>query len=288
MTGYGSGIATIEGGRLSIEIRALNHRFLDLRTRMPGELSDMVSLLEEIARKHLVRGRLDLSGRLSGDTSYVPKLDQKRARSALEQLRELRDDMAPGEPVPLSLLANVPDLFSPAFQPDRSELRQAVAHATEEACLALIEMRKREGLALAKDLASRLALLRTHVEAIAENCPQVVENYRKRLHERVERLTKDGTIELDKGRLEQEVALFADRADVTEELTRFSAHCDQLDELMTEDEAAIGRKLEFILQEMNRESNTIGSKCSDAGISRLVVELKAELERMREQVQNIL
>ncbi len=286
MTGYGSAQADLGRGRLVIEVRAVNSRFLDLRVRLPSALADHAGLVEEILRRRLGRGRVELSARLEGGSAGAVQLDHERAREAYRALCELRDELRPEEPVPLSLLGTVPGLFVEQGGPDPEATRTALARTTELACTVLDGMREREGAALATALAGHLAEVRRAAAEVKARCPQVVESYRARLRERLERLLADGMAQVDPGRLEHEVALFADKSDVTEEVERLASHCDQFEELIAE-EASVGRKLDFLLQEMGREANTLGSKSSDVQLVRLVVELKAEIERLREQVQNV-
>jgi uncharacterized protein (TIGR00255 family) len=288
MTGFGSGEAPLGRGRLVVDVRAVNHRFLDVRVRLPSELGDEAFVAEEVARRALDRGRIELGGRIEGPAGREPRLDVPRARAAFQQLGALRDELRPDEAVPLSLLAIVPDLFSTEAGPPAEQARAAVRTATEVACASLSEMRAREGERLAADLRARLVRVREVAEQLGPRVGEVVEAYRKKLRERIERLLAGTPIELDAGRLEHEVALFADRADISEELTRLVSHCEQFGALIESDERAVGRKLDFLLQEMNRETNTIGSKSSDVSTVRTVVDTKAELERMREQVQNVL
>jgi uncharacterized protein (TIGR00255 family) len=287
MTGYGSGEATAPNGRVTIEARAVNHRFLDVRSRAAPELAGYVRFAEEHVRNRLERGRIELVLRFDAGPAKAPVLDRERARRAYGDLCAVRDEIAPGEPVPLSLLSVVPDLFVPAGTRDGDALREAVVAATTSACDELEQMRVREGAALARDIGDRLAILSEHASAIAALQPAAVEAYRARLRERVARLVEGSAATLDPGRIEQEVALLADRTDVTEEITRLQSHAEQLLELLSAG-GAVGRRTDFLLQEMNREVNTIGSKGADAEIGRAVVELKAELERMREQAQNVL
>ncbi|MBC7174195.1 MAG: YicC family protein, partial [Polyangiaceae bacterium] len=284
--GYGSGDAPLGSGRLFVEVRAVNHRFLDARIRMPSTLVDHTGLVEEILRRELSRGRVEASARLEGGALSAPRLDRDRAREAFFALAELRDELRPEEPVPLSLLAGVPGLFTEPTGPDAEEVRVAISAATSLACSALDAMRVREGAALASLLRAHLGELRRLAHEVQLRCPLVVTAHRAKLRERLERLLAEGGIRLDEGRLEHEVALFADKSDVTEEVERLLSHCDQFDELV-EAGGSVGRKLDFLLQEMGREANTLGSKSSDVTLVRLVVDLKAEIERLREQVQNV-
>jgi uncharacterized protein (TIGR00255 family) len=285
MTGYGVGEAATPAGRLVIEIRAVNHRFLDVRVRAPRELVDLVPFSEQLARERLVRGRVEIGVRLEGGTGTAITLDAERARAAYKALCSLRDELAPGSDVPLSLLSVVPDLFVSSSEQQRDAMRAACRDSFDRALSALDGMRRDEGRALADDLRARLAAVRRGADAIATRVPVIVEAYQKRLKQRVSRLLGEG-VQLDAGRLEQETALLADRADVSEELTRLSSHCAQYESLLDHGDA-VGRRLDFLLQEMVREVNTIGSKAQDAEVAHLVVDVKSELERMREQVQNV-
>lgn len=288
MTGYGSGSAPVDGGRVVIEMRALNHRYLDVRLRLPNELAEHAPLMEELARQRLERGRIEVSGRTEGVLAGAPVLDRPRARAAFQQLCELRDELRPDEPVPLSLLASVPDLFHVAPGPDPRALAEAVRDATEEAATHLDAMRQREGAALGEEIQTLLGRLDAHVDEVRTGLPRTVHAYRERLRERVRRLISDTDVDLDEGRLEHEVALFADRSDVAEELARLASHGAQIRDLLDAPDARVGRRLDFLLQEMAREVNTLGAKTPDPETTRLVVELKADIGRMREQVQNVL
>jgi uncharacterized protein (TIGR00255 family) len=286
MTGFGLGEVPIGNGRLGVEIRGVNHRFLDVRVRVPRELGDLPGYVEQLARERFTRGRFEVAVRLDGSGLGVASIDKERARAAFEALRELRDELAPGTEVPLSLLAAIPDLFVSAADREVERIREATRGAFEAAVRGLDAMRAREGQALRDDLVKRLARLRTLSSEIASRLPDVLESHRKRLRERAERLRVTTDVHVDSSRLEQEVAMFADRSDISEELTRLASHYDQFASLLGLEEA-VGRRLDFLLQEMARETNTLGAKSPDAQVAHAVVEVKAEIERMREQVQNV-
>lgn len=290
MTGYGLGEAPLGSGRVILEARAVNHRYLEVRVRLPIELATHAGEVEARAREALRRGRVEVIGRLEGEVHGRPILARERAKSAFEQLCALRDELRPGEDVPLSLLATVPDLFGSVSGVDHDEARAAVLRATDAACEAVWAMRVNEGQALAEDLTRHLDTLEHERLQIEARAPELVREHRERLRARLERLLVDteevrGT--LDAGRLEHEVALFADRADVSEELARLASHVAQARELLA-GAAEAGKRLDFLLQEMSREANTIGSKSSDADLARRVIEVKAAISRMREQAQNVL
>lgn len=286
MTGFGLGEAPLGGGKLAIEIRGVNHRFLDVRVRVPRELGDLAAFVEQVAREKLTRGRYEVAVRIDGVALGAPALDRDRARAAFRALCELRDELAPGSDVPLSLLGTIPDLFVSSVEREIDRVRDSMRRAFDAAVAALDAMRAREGTALQEDLVKRLERVRRMARDVEKRAPEVVEAHRKRLRERADRLRAATEIDVDAARLEQEIAMFAERSDVCEELTRLESHCAQFAALLSSDEA-IGRRLDFLLQEMAREANTVGAKSPDAQIAHAIVEVKAEIERMREQVQNV-
>jgi uncharacterized protein (TIGR00255 family) len=286
MTGFGLGEVSIESGKLGVEIRGVNHRFLDVRVRVPRELVDLAGFVEHLARERLVRGRYEIALRLEGVSLGAPTLDRDRARSAYRAFCELRDELAPGADVPLSLLASIPDLFASSVDREIDRLRDAIKAAFEGAVRGLDAMRQREGAALRDDLVRRLDRIGQLATGIARRAPEILEVHRRRLKERAERLRTTADIDVDSTRLEQEIAIFAERCDIAEELTRLDSHRVQFAGLLSSGEA-VGRRLDFLLQEMAREANTLGAKSPDAQIAHAIVEVKAEIERMREQVQNV-
>jgi uncharacterized protein (TIGR00255 family) len=287
MTGFGTGEAPFGTGRLSIEVRGVNHRFLDVRVRVPREMTELAPFVEQLAREKLARGRYEVGVRVEGMQLGAAVLDRDRARTVYRQLCDLRDEIAPKESVPLSLLATLPELFVPCVEREIDALRESLRRAFDGAVRALDEMRAREGAALAQDLAKRLESVRALAAQVARRAPEVVDVHRRKLKERAERLRVAAEIaSIDPARLEQEIALFAERIDVAEELTRLESHCAQFAGLLACTES-IGRRLDFLLQEMAREANTVGAKSPDAPIAHAIVEVKAEIERMREQVQNV-
>lgn len=288
MTGHGVGEAPLGSGRVCIELRSINHRYLDARVKLPEEVSDRASMVEERVRKSLRRGRIEIVGRIEGDVAGPPKLNVARATAAFEQLCELRDALRPDEPVPLTLLAAVPDLFQICSSHDVSATDVALVHAVDAACAGVWSMREREGAALAEDLGRHLDALLAQLDSVRSRGPAIVEAYRDRLRQRIGRLLVETDVSLDHNRLEHEVALFADRADVNEEIARLTSHAEQLRALLAADEEAAGKRFDFLLQEMSRETNTIGSKSSDVGLAHAVIEMKAAISRMREQAQNVL
>lgn len=286
MTGFGFGDAAFAGGRITVEIRSANQRFLDVRARLPAEMSHFTMFVEQVVRERVRRGRVDVVVRAEGLSGTAATLDRARARSALASLAELRDEMAPGAELPLSLLAAVPGLFT-IVEPEADALRSALRAGVEAAIQAMEAMLDREGVALAADLAQRAArvmeLLR-EVRARAEELPQLA---RRRLEDKIARMLDRTDAPVDAARLEAELLLFADKSDVTEEVTRLTSHVSQFQATIAEKGEPVGRKLDFLLQEMLREAHTVAAKAQDLKVSERIVAFKVELERLREQVQNI-
>lgn len=289
MTGHGVGDAPMGAARLVVEIRSVNHRYLDVRVRLPSELSSHAGLVETLCRQSLGRGRVELGARIEAPATETVTLDTQRARDAFRQLSALRDELAPGQPLPMSLLSSVPELFrASGSQLDVSSAKEALGTATREAIGAVWAMRKVEGEALAADLNHHLSELEGEVASIRARLPQMVDEYRTKLRTRLYRLLSDTETTLDAGRLEQEVAVLADKSDVAEELSRLTSHAAQLRTLLTGDGKETGKRLDFLLQEMTREANTVGSKSADAELAQRVVSMKTAITRMREQAQNVL
>ena len=285
MTGFGCGEAELDGSKLTCELRALNHRFLDVRVRMPDELAAHAFFLEQLARERLARGRFDIGVRLD-DSGGGARFSLSKARIVYESLLKLRDELAPGSEVPVAALASLPQLLVDSSRSSGQGVEQTLTRAFVSALGRLEEMRRREGQALSRELDERLKNLRALAQEAKTLSHGAAERQLLRLRERVGRLLSDAITSPDPGRLETELALMADRSDVTEELVRLASHFDQFEALLA-DQEPVGRRLEFLLQEMSREANTLGSKSQDVKLSHLVVDIKSQLEKIREQVQNV-
>jgi uncharacterized protein (TIGR00255 family) len=294
MTGFGLGSANVGAGRIIAEVRTVNSRFLDVRVRMPRDLSDLAVTVEMQARQRLSRGHCEIVFRLEGAVFSKPTIDKDRAIAAYRALFELNRELSPGTVVPLSMLSALPDLFVPALERDFEPLQSAVVAALGAALDDLELMRDKEGQSMAVELAGRLRGAEALIERIAARTPDMLELQAQKFRDRLTRVAavmradqKAHTdLHLDPARIEQELLLLVERSDVSEELARLRIHAEQfLTYLQGGDR--LGRRLDFLLQEMAREINTIGAKSQDFGISHSVVELKAEIERMRELVQNV-
>jgi len=286
MTGFGLGEVRVEGGRITIELRSVNHRYSDVRVRVPPELADLTFYIEQLGRRLLGRGRFDLSVRIEGGVIAPASLVPKKLRSLYQSLSQIREELSSESPIDITALLGAPGVFSSTSPAQDVPLQQAIDLAFTGAVESLNEMRKSEGLNLATQLREHVETAQKLVDACRERAALVVPTLRQKLHERVVRLATATSKLLDDVRLEQEVVLLAERSDVTEEVSRIISHFGQFATLLESNEP-VGRRLDFLLQEISRESNTLGAKSQDAGLSHLVVELKAEVEKMREQVQNV-
>jgi uncharacterized protein (TIGR00255 family) len=287
MTGYGRGEWQGEEKRVEAEIRSFNHRYLDVSVRLPRRLNPLEGQVRNLLKQRVSRGRLEVSVQLEDLSAGEQKLelDLSLARDIHSALKSLQDTLGlPGE-IRLETLASFRDLFvRKEIEVDLEKEWAALQTALENALTNLEQMRQNEGLNLKNDFFNRLQTVEDLARQIAAQSPLALKASRDRLAERVAELS--GGVEVDPARLAQEVAFLAERSDITEELVRLRSHLHQFREMLERPEP-LGRKMEFLLQEFNREANTIGSKANDAGISHLTVEIKSELEKMREQVQNV-
>lgn len=286
MTGYGKGEAVSERGRCLVEVRAVNHRYGEVTVKLPRSFLAYEHELRKAAGSRIKRGKADLfvQWEEAAGAAQVPPVNLAAARGYQAAFLELARELRLSPEIPLSLIVGQRNVLQEAAGEEQPDLLPQVLQAVQAALDAHDTMRLREGEALERDLRERRQGLAELVAQVAERAPQVVEEYQGKLQQRLVKLLHD--TELDPQRLAQEVALMADRCDVTEELVRLQSHFVQFDEALALAEP-VGRKLDFLMQELNREVNTIGSKANDATVTALVVQMKAELERMREQVQNI-
>ena len=286
MTGFGLGESTVGAAQVSVEIRSVNHRYCDVRVRLAPEFAEHAFYVEQLARQHLGRGRFDVNVRVHGSEQHAPPVAVDRLRQVYSSVCALRDELDPNSTVPIASLLAAPGIFV-SLDPNRDrELRQAISESMLSAIKALDAMRKREGSCLRELLKTHVVQATELVHTCSEKSSHMAENYRMKLRERLNRLLSETSTHLDEARLEQEVALLADRTDATEELSRLVSHLDHFASYLDASDP-VGRRLDFLLQEIAREANTLGAKCQDSDLSLLVVELKAETERMREQVQNV-
>ena len=288
MTGFGAGRAEQGGEAVAVEVRSVNGKFCEVRARLPRELSALEPAVGKAVKARIARGVVDVTVRREGATALsgaVPEVNLPLAAAYAKALREMQGELGLAGELRLGDLVALDGVVGLADRPpDAGDAERAALAALGQAISALEEMRGREGDSLARDLCARIDAIETNAEGIRELSPRSVDAYRDRLAARIAELSR-GT-PADPARLAQEVAFFADRVDITEELTRLASHLSQMRALI-DSGGPVGRKLEFLVQELNREVNTVGSKSQNSAIAARVVDLKAELERVREQIVNV-
>lgn len=290
MTGYGRAEAVLGGRKYVVEIKSLNHRYLELSLRIPANLLPLEMEIKKKINEHLIRGKIDVTIRretYSGiEGSRLLEVNLPLVKNYYDLLIQLKDLFNLKEDITLDMMAGLKDVFIPleTLEDEITVLWEGLAGVLSDAIAALIDMRQKEGEVLGQDLKARLYLINEHLDEIDARAPQIVLEYQKRLVARIRELM-DGMV-IDESRLSQEVAIMAEKSDITEEIVRFRSHIKQFFEMLKSPEA-MGRKVDFLIQEMNREVNTIGSKSSDAEVSCHVIEIKSELAKLREQVQNL-
>ena len=289
MTGYGRGEAAFDGRTIVVEVRAVNNRYLDCTVKMPRAYIFAEDALKARVQASVARGKLDVFVNISGAGAegVSVTVNEELAKAyidALARLHELSGGKAP-ESYSVTDLARFPDVLTVEKQEeDQDTLKEQLLAALDLALADFAAMRAKEGERLAEDILSRAAAIETLVGRVEERSPQTVSEYRARLEAKMTEVLQN--TQIDESRLLTEAAIFADKIAVDEETVRLRSHISQLRELLAKG-GAVGRKLDFLIQEFNREANTIGSKCSDIEIARYVVDIKAEIEKIREQVQNL-
>lgn len=287
MTGYGRGESATKNRVWAVEIKCVNNRYLDAKIKLPRDYGALEELIRKKIGDYHRRGRVDMTLTVSGDVSDLVKvrLDTNLALEYKKALELLSGRLDLDCSLDAQMIATLPDVLVREQLPEDVELIGPVVElAVEKALVSCNDMREREAAALVDDLSNRLASFSVTLAEIEADIPTILTQRQELLKERLEKLL--GTVNLDPMRLAQEVALLADKTDVTEEMVRLKSHISQFESLLDSSDQ-VGRKLDFLIQEFLREVNTLASKISDAAIAHKTVELKSELEKMREQVQNI-
>ncbi|CUQ67757.1 YicC/YloC family endoribonuclease [Candidatus Nitrospira inopinata] len=287
MTGFGRRQAAWSDGSVTVEVRSVNHRFLEVAIRVPKSMGVLEDRLKKAVQDHCARGRIELTVMLQGGRAGTRALhlDAGMAKQYHDALRSLQRTLKLRGPLDIRLVAGFRDIFVLSDQPaDDPKLAKLVEKLGAQAIKDLVAMRKKEGAMLARDLLDRLKTIDGLKKRIAERAPVTTQESFSRMKERVQRLLNGEMPDVQ--RLYQELAVYADRSDITEELVRLNAHMIQFQETVESTQPA-GKTLDFLIQEMGREVNTIGSKAGDLAVTGAVVQMKAELERLREQVQNV-
>jgi uncharacterized protein (TIGR00255 family) len=289
MTGFGRGEFMDNHHRFTVEIKAVNHRYNEIVIRMPKNLNSLEDRIRRRVSDSLARGRIDVYITLDeyGEKKRSLRVDKELAIAYHKALRELADVLEMSTEVALRQIASYPDVIkSEEIVEDAEQLWPKLTIALDCAVDSLLKMRIREGANIERDLLQRLEIITNHAAVIEDRAPQIIAEYNERLLARLrETLALLGN-QPDEARVLQEVACFAERTNFTEELVRLNSHFDQFHRAIAAEES-VGRKLDFLLQEINRETNTIASKANDFTVANLVVEMKSELEKVREQIQNI-
>jgi uncharacterized protein (TIGR00255 family) len=286
MTGYGRGQSSQNGSKFSVELNSVNRKQSDVVVTLPRELSELEPRVRDVINAEVSRGRLNVVvAHFSGTKSQAVTLDTNLARTYFRAMVELQKELNAGGEINIETILRAPGVVrAPEEQFSASEAWPNVESALKEALTDLVKMREREGKHLAKDLIHRLKMVRGCVRKIRLLQPGVLKRHRQSLHDRIEKAGLE--LQIDDERLAKEVIFFADKSDISEELTRLESHFAQFAHHLRRNEP-VGRTLEFMCQEIGREFNTLGAKANDVEISQLVVTCKAEMEKIREQIQNI-
>lgn len=287
MTGFGRGEATVDGRDITVEIKSVNHRYFEFNCRTTRGFGFLEEKLKSYIKERVSRGKIDMFVSLSQkeDTEAIVKINPSLALGYINALKKLSDEYGVKDDISVSTVSSYSDIFQVHKAPeDEEEVWNAVKPVLDTALNNFIAMRETEGEKMEADVMSRAKHILSIVDEIESRSPERVKEYETRLKERIEELL--GSADYDEQRVITEVAIFADKVAVDEETVRLRSHFDQLKSLMDSD-GEVGRKLDFIIQEMNREANTIGSKANDSSLSHMVVDIKAEIEKIREQIQNI-
>ena len=289
MTGFGRSEYSDGKRNIICEIRSVNHRYSDITVKMPRRYSFAEDKIKQAVKEKLVRGKVDVSINVENvtESDVVIKLNQLAAKQYFDNLTELKSQFGLTGDIDLELLANMPDVLKAVPDvDDEEEITKAILIPVSEASKNLEEMRSVEGARLKDDLLHKGETIKGILDQIEERSPLVVREYKDKLRERIAELL-DGAAEVPEDRILTEAAIFADKCAIDEEITRLNSHLLQLKSILNGSEGTVGKKLDFLVQEMNREANTIGSKANDITITNHMLNIKAEIEKIREQVQNI-
>lgn len=287
MTGYGRHEAVADGKKILVEIKSVNHRFSDYNIKLPRYMGFLEDKVRKYASEYITRGKVDIYVNVEsyGESDKDIILNEELAKNYIDVLYELRDKFGLKDDISVSNVAAYADIFKTERREDNEEeIWKLTKDVLEKAMTAFTEMREREGGRIEKDLRARIDYMKELAEKVDEYSPQTVKDYRDRLYAKIKELVEDR--EIEETRLLTEVAIFADKVAVNEETVRLGSHFEEFYKILDSGEPA-GRRLDFLIQEINREVNTIGSKAQDINIAKIVVTLKGEIEKLREQIQNI-
>ena len=288
MTGYGKSSKTIDNREYQIEIKTVNHRYLDISIKIPKTISYLEEYIKKEISKKIKRGKVDVfvTFENNGEEGKNIKINKELAKIYIKQLKELADEENLIKEIPVMEIAKMPDILTIKIDQEDEKIKQEILDVTIEATQKLEQMREIEGNKISQDLTKRIEKIENKIEEISKKSTGLIEEYVVKLEKRIQEILK--TEEIDKQRIAQEVVIYADKCSIEEEVTRLKSHIYQFENLINDSEnETIGKKLDFLIQEMNRETNTIGSKANNLEITNGVIDIKTELEDIREQIQNI-
>ncbi len=287
MTGYGKGSLNIEGREYQVEIKSVNHRYLDINIKMPRTLSYLEETVKKEISEKIKRGKIDVFVTFENNSQEGRniKINKELAKIYINQLKELAQEENIASNIEVIDIAKFPDILTIKTDEEDEKIKNEIIQATKEATDKIVEMKSIEGRKIAQDLLARIEKIENKIEEISKKSTGLIEEYVVKLEKRIKEILQ--TEEIDKTRLAQEVVIYADKCSIEEEITRLKSHIYQFKNLITDNNETIGKKLDFIIQEMNREINTIGSKANNLEITNGVIDIKTELEDIREQIQNI-
>ncbi len=287
MTGYGGAKGSCEGFDISVELKSVNNRYLDCSVRLPRSFLFAEEMIKSCVQKHISRGKVDVFVSVSntGDDSVVVSVNEALAKGYAAAVKQIAEICGLSDDVSALSIARMPDVLSvEKKEADKDVLSAGIAAICEQALDEFDAMRIREGDKLACDVEERLVTIESYVSAVEKRSPETVTEYREKLLKKMNDVLSSAGV--DEQRILTEAAIFADKVAVDEETVRLRSHIAQMRDMLSGG-SPIGRKMDFLIQEFNRESNTIGSKCSNSDIAKIVIELKSEIEKIREQIQNI-
>ncbi len=288
MTGFGRGNCNENGKEFTVEIKSVNHRYIDFYIKLPRQIAYLEERVREVVSKNIFRGKVDIfiSFEDRSEDSKNVMLDEALAGAYIQAVESLKDKYGLKDDISVSLVSRFPDVLRiEKTEDDEEQLWSILNKALEAAVESLVQMREKEGNELRMSLLQKVDYMENIISQITNRSPEVVIEYKQKLENRIKELLNQQTV--DENRIAMEVAIFADRCSIDEELVRLGSHLLQLRDILSIKKQPVGRKLDFLVQEINREINTIGSKSNDIIITKNVLELKSETEKIREQIQNI-
>ncbi len=288
MTGYGKQSLSVEGREYQIEIKSVNHRYLDINVKIPKAISYLEETIKKEISNKIKRGKIDVFVSFENNSEEGRKIEinKQLAKLYIEQLKELAQEEKIESNIEVMDIAKIPDVLTIKVDEENSKIKDEIKQVTQGAVTRILDMKNIEGEKISQDLLQRIRNIQSKIVEISAKSTGLIEEYVVKLEKRVKELLKND--EVDKTRLAQEVVIYADKCSIEEEITRLKSHIFQFENLISNNQdGAIGKKLDFIIQEMNRETNTIGSKANNLEITNGVIDIKTEIEDIREQVQNI-